>query len=89
MNSRPHINLKIVFIMIKFPYYIICKLVKDLDGNFLPEFLHCELIDEKFYRITSLTEYLQTGKGVSDELIHAYDGFIKINSNVSTLNFNF
>jgi len=75
--------------MIQFPYYIVCKLVKDADGNFLPEFLHCVLNNEKFYKIISLNEYLNTGESVSDEVVEYFDGFIKINSKVSTLNFNF
>ena len=75
--------------MIQFPYYIVCKLVKYADGNFLPEFLHCVLNNEKFYKIISLNEYLNTGESVSDEVVEYFDGFIKINSKVSTLNFNF
>lgn len=75
--------------MIQFTYYIICKLVEDVDGNFLPEFIHCALKNDKFYKIISLGEYLKTGSSISEELIEYYDSFLKINSKISTLNFNF
>lgn len=65
--------------MIKFPYYIVSKLIKDSDGNQLPEIFHCVTKDGKLYKINSLAEYLKTGEGISENIIEDYNSVVLIN----------
>lgn len=65
--------------MLKFPYYIVSKLIKDSDGNLLPEIFHCVSLNGKLYKINSLSEYLKTGEGISENTIEDYNSIVLIN----------
>lgn len=72
-------NNSYLYIMLKFPYCIVSKLIKDSEGNQLPEIFHCVLRDGKYYKINSLGKYLKTSEGVSEEIVESYNSFLLIN----------
>ena len=63
-----------------FDYYIVVRQIQ-FNKIDLPEFFNCALINDKFVIISDLTEYLKTGKGLSNITINEKISFFKVNLN--------
>lgn len=59
-----------------FEYYIVINKVY-FNKDIFPQFLTCAMTEEGFKVIKDLSEYLETGKGLGNDIVDDYISYIK------------